>query len=338
MLIIGMVAGVSIYLIYHQLAFLHPAGPVLLRMCKIIQPLLLSVMLFLSFIKIEPQNMRPHRWMIYLMMVQGGGFALLSLVLVLSRGGSSAFASWIMDNRLLVETGMLCLICPTATACAVVTGRLGGSMAGVVTYTILINLLVAILVPSIVPFIYPQEGIDFGTAFSRILAKVFPLLIMPCLCAWLVRYLLPKLHKLLLDYTHWSFYIWAFSLTLAILMSTRAIYHSGQSAGLLIGIAAVSLFACVLQFWTGKLIGSVYGCKITAGQSLGQKNTVFAIWMGYTFFDPVISVAGGFYSLWHNFFNTWQLYKRRKYLEIGSFHLGGPKDYSEESDDVEKMI
>ena len=40
--------------------------------------------------------------------------------------------------------------------------------------------------------------------------------------------------------------------------------------------------------------------------------TVFAIWLGYTFFTPVVSVAGGFYSIWHNCYNSWQLYRKRK--------------------------
>ena len=49
MLIIGMLAGAGIYLIYNSLEFLHPAGPYLETAVKIIQPLLLFTMLFLSF-------------------------------------------------------------------------------------------------------------------------------------------------------------------------------------------------------------------------------------------------------------------------------------------------
>lgn len=45
---------------------------------------------------------------------------------------------------------------------------------------------------------------------------------------------------------------------------------------------------------------------------MGQKNTVFAIWMGLMFLDPVTSVTGGFYSIWHNIVNSWQLYKKNK--------------------------
>ena len=81
----------------------------------------------------------------------------------------------------------------------------------------------------------------------------------------------------------------------------------------------------LLALWTGMYPSwdcagrvSHHTVYLTAGQALGQKNTVFAIWMGYTFMDPVTSVAGGFYSIWHNCFNTWQLYRRRKELEAAA--------------------
>lgn len=311
MLILGMIAGASLYLIYHKLSFLHPAGPFLEASIKIIQPVLLFAMLFLSFCKIEPSQMKPHRWHIWLLAFQGGLFIAIALLILWATKSDAGLAQWICAQRIPIESAMLCFICPTATACAVVTGKLGGNMAGVVTYTIIINILVSILVPLFVPLIYPMGGMTFGTAFCKILAKVFPLLIMPCLSAWLLRYLFPKVHAWLLQFTELSFYIWAVSLTLAILMSVRAIVHNESAATLIVGIAVASLISCLMQFWSGKAIGSIYGCRISAGQALGQKNTVFAIWMGYTFLDPIVSVAGGFYSIWHNCFNTWQLYRRR---------------------------
>ena len=302
-LIIGMIVGASLYLGYRAIPALHPAGPVLLRIVKEVQPLLLFAMLFLSFVKIEPQQMRPHKWMLWLLLFQCLSFIALALLLVF-------FPQ--MPLRYGVEAAMLCLICPTATACAVVTGKLGGNMAGVVTYTVLINLAVAVLVPLVVPLIHPMEGLSFSEAFVKILAKVFPLLILPCLLAWLIRYLLPGVHAWLLRYTGVAFYIWAVSLTLAILMSTRAIVQNDSGAGVLWEIGIASVLTCVLQFWLGRRIGRRYRCPISAGQALGQKNTVFGIWMGYTFLTPVISVAGGFYSIWHNVYNTWQLWRKRK--------------------------
>lgn len=306
MLILGIVAGASVYLVYHAIPALHPAGPVLEKVCKTVQPVFLFMMLFLTFCKIEPKQLKPHRWQAWLLLFQTMSFVVIALLLI-------AFPD--MPGKIAVEALMLCLICPTATACAVVTGKLGGDMAGVMTYTILINLAVALLVPLLVPLIHPVEGLRFFTAFCKILAKVFPLLIMPSLLAWFVRYCMPRLHSWLLNFTDLAFYIWAVSLTLAILMSTRAIVHSGNSVSILMDIAAASLLSCILQFYAGKKIGARWGQKITAGQSLGQKNTVFGIWMGYTFLDPVVSIAGGFYSIWHNCYNTWQLYRTRKARE-----------------------
>ena len=315
MLIFGMVVGAGAYLIYHAIPSLHSAGPVLEAVCTHLQPILLFIMLFLSFCKIEPHQMRPHRWQAWLLLIQTVTFVLPALLLVWALRSDTGFAQRIVSARIPIESAMLCLICPTATACAVVTGKLGGNMAGVVTYTILINIVVAVVVPLTVPLLYPMGGMSFGTAFSKILAKVFPLLIMPSITAWIVRYLFPKFHSRILRYTDLSFHIWSFSLTLAIAMSTRAVVHNEGAAQLLLWIAVVSLVCCIFQFWIGKAVGSHYGCRVSAGQALGQKNTVFEIWMGYTFMDPVTSVAGGFYSIWHNCFNTWQLYRRRKQLE-----------------------
>jgi len=220
---------------------------------------------------------------------------------------------------------MLCLICPTATACAVVTGKLGGDMASVVTYTILINLLVALLVPTFVPLIYQQEGMSFWSAFGTIIAKVFPLLLLPGIVAWLVRWLAPEVHAFFMRYAHWSFYLWAMALTLAILMSTRGIANSHQPLSVLVDIAVASALACAFQFGIGKVVGRHYGNTISAGQALGQKNTVFGIWMGYTFMDPLVSVAGGFYSIYHNLYNTWQLYRQRKAVEQAALQSAAEK-------------
>jgi len=315
MLVIAMIAGAGIFLIYRATPLLYPLGPHVLSFCKFIQPVALFTMLFLSFCRIEPKQMKPQKWMFWNLMVQCGVFVTLALVLILTRSSGSAFAALVRSNHIPVEAAVLCIICPTASACAVVTGKLGGSMAGVVTYTIMINLLVAVLVPLFVPLIYPDSGIAFGVAMVKILSKVFPLLILPCICAWLVRYMLPTFHHWLTEFTYLSFYIWTFSLTLAIMMSTRAIMNSGCGLGIIGGISLASLICCAFQFWAGKTIGSRYGARISAGQAMGQKNTVFAIWMGYTFLDPVVSVAGGTYSICHNIFNSWQLYRRRKYLE-----------------------
>ena len=44
------------------------------------------------------------------------------------------------DLRILAECAMLCLICPTAAAAGVITGKLGGSLSDTVSYVVLINI------------------------------------------------------------------------------------------------------------------------------------------------------------------------------------------------------
>ena len=245
--------------------------------------------------------MRPHRWQAWLLLIQAAGFVIPGILLILGGRG---------HGSLLAESFMICMICPTATAAAVITGKLGGDMPGIITYTILINIVTAIIVPAIVPLVHPAAGISFTTAFCMIMAKTFPLLIMPCVCAWLVRFLLPGFHRWILHFNDLALYLWSVSLPLAIVVTTRSIVKSDIPVSYMAGMAAVSLICCIIQFWIGRRIGAKYGSSVTAGQALGQKNTVFAIWMAYTFMTPVTSIAGGFYSLWHNIFNSWQLYRQ----------------------------
>ena len=309
MLVIGMIYGAGAYLIYMQIPSIHPAGPVLEAICHRAQPILLFLMLFISFCRIEPRQLKPAKWHLRNLLIQVLVFLALCLTVIWALHSTSAAAAWIIRHRVLFETAMLCMICPTATACAVVTGKLGGDMAQVVMYTILINLIVSVVVPLTVPLLYPQAGITFMTAFSRILAKVFPLLILPCLTAWTVRWIMPGLHEWIASRINLSFYLWSVALTIAVMMSTRAIVKSQVGIWMLIGIAFVSMACCIFQFRIGRLIGKRSGSSIEASQALGQKNTVFGIWMGYTFWNPLVSVAGGFYTIWHNIHNTRQLYK-----------------------------
>lgn len=305
----------------------HRAGPFLNRMVAVIQPLLIFAMLFLTFCRIEPKELKPHRWHWWLLLIQGGLFAVLGLgVVLLSRhvpGGAQ-------EAKALIESAMLCLICPTATAAAVVTRKLGGDVPGITTYIVLINILAAVLVPLIVPLIQPMAGMTFWEAFSLILAKVLPLLMLPCFCAWLTRYLMPKAHRKLLQWEDLPFNIWVVALVLAIAVTTKAIVRSDMNWSLIGLMSLVSLLCCAFQFAAGRYVGGKYRPrrqdvspevemrgrevrKVTAGQSLGQKNTVFAIWLGYTFMTPETAIVGGLYSIWHNLYNSWQLYRAGRF-------------------------
>ncbi|MCM1337576.1 MAG: transporter [Candidatus Amulumruptor caecigallinarius] len=301
-LIIAIVGGILSYFVAASVPASAQTRATVLSVVQTLQPLLIFAMLFLTFCKVDLRHLRLCRYHWWLLLFQAGLYlALGAVVMSLPRDGL----------RIVLEGAMICFICPTATAGAVIVKKLGGSPAHITTYTILINLTASLMIPVTIPLVHPNPDMSLGNAMVLILGKVFPLLLLPLVGAWLLRQLLPKVHATVQKYGHLSFELWVVALGLATAVTTRYIMHSTTSLSTDLWLVAVSLIACVMQFWVGRKIGGHYGETITGGQSLGQKNTVLAIWLGYTFFTPVTSVVGGFYSIWHNIINSRQLYRHK---------------------------
>lgn len=300
---IAMLAGVIAYFVYVNIPGLGFTRPFVNRAVDIIQPLLIFSMLFLTFCKVNLKDLYFCKWHLWLLLFQALSFIVLAVVLILLPHSGL---------RVVLEGAMICLICPTATAGAVITKKLGGNAGSLTTYTIFINLVTSLLVPALIPFVHPHPEMSAFNSFVLIIGKVFPLLLLPFVAAVLLRYIFPKLHAKISEYHELSFYLWAVALALAIAVTVKSIVHSEVSFYTELGLAVVSLVCCGLQFFIGRKIGRHYQDPISAGQSLGQKNTVLAIWMGYTFFTPITAIAGGFYSVWHNIVNSYQLYEARK--------------------------
>lgn len=301
-LIFAIIGGILGYFAMRALPLSIPVKAGILQAVEVIQPLFIFAMLFLTFCKTDLSKLRLSRYHWLLLLVQVSAYLVIgSIVMLLPRDGT----------RIVLEGAMICFICPTATAGAVIVKKLGGEPAHISTYTILINLAAALLIPATLPLVHPNPDMSMIDAGFLILGKVFPLLLFPLLAAWLLKKLWPHLHEAVQRYGYLSFDLWVVSLTLALAVTTRYFVHSSVTAFVVFWLVVVSLLSCVLQFWIGRRIGARYGDEMTAGQSLGQKNTVFAIWLGYTFFTPVTSVVGGFYSIWHNIINSWQLYKAK---------------------------
>lgn len=299
-LVFSMIAGVSGYFLFSALPFGPEVHIFAHRAVNIIQPALIFLMLFLTFCKVELRALRLRPWHWRLLLVQGGLFSLIAVALILMPKSGL---------RVVLEGAMICLICPTATAAAVITRKLGGNLNDIITYTVLINLLTALMVSLWVPWVHPAPGLSMAVSGALILSKVFPLLLMPLICGLAVRQFMPSFHRKLQQWTDASFYLWVIALALAMAVTARSMVHSAYGPSTQLWIGAVALLCCIFQFRVGRRIGRRYGETITAGQALGQKNTVFAIWLGYTFFTPVTALAGGFYSIFHNLVNSIQLYR-----------------------------
>ena len=144
---------------------------------------MIFLMLLLTFSQISFTDMQIRPWHVILLMIEIFGGILIYVALA-------------PINKILAQAIMLCVICPTATAAAVITNKLGGSIAQITTYKLICNTAVAMVVPILFPIINPvqETSIDFLEAVLHILRKIFPLLILPYLVAQLFRYFIPKVN------------------------------------------------------------------------------------------------------------------------------------------------
>ena len=303
MLPAAIVLGISLYVMYHFSPALHPYGKWLHLVASEGQRLVIAALLFFQFVKISPHDLKLRSWHFKALGIQVGSFLLLAVGVLLLEPG---------PVRMLVECAMLCMICPTASAAGVITDRLGGNLASTVTYLVMINVAGTFLIPLVIPLVNPSAHMGFWAYVGHIAWKVFPVLILPGLLAWIIRYTTHRLQRRLMRWASNSFYIWGVGLTLALVLATRALLLSGLGFWSIAGIVVISILTCFVQFFAGHRLHREKVENLTAGQALGQKNTGFLIWLGYNYMTPVTSVAGGLYAIWQNLYNSWELYQKEK--------------------------
>ena len=264
-------------------------------MHQMITPTLIFLMLFVTFCRVKPRQMKPsmlHVWLLLFQTVVCVGVYLALLPL----------------NDIVAQGAMICVLAPVAMAAVVIGGMLGANVATMATYSLLCNMAVALLAPVILTF--TGNGV---CTFTQILARIAPLLVMPFAAAQFCRFVFPKAAQWVGDHSQISFYMWLASL-LVIIGRTTAFIIDLHDASLTteLWLAFAALVICLVQFKVGRMLGRRYGDPAAGGQSLGQKNTVLAVWMAQSFLNPISSIAPTAYIVWQNIVNSFQLWKKER--------------------------
>ena len=309
---------------------------------KPILPWLIFFMLFFTFCKVNPLDLRLHKWHGVVLAAQLL-FSFLTYTLTLHFSGDPVLAQGLL----------MCFIMPTATAAPIIAGKMGGSIQNLTTFTLLSNFATAIIVPATFPLINPAADMTFWPAFLLILSRVAPLLLGPFFSAWLVRasfnayyrrkekiinhqssIINAKTFELPKGLAVVPFYLWVCSIVVltSVVTETVVTNYQSQITNILI-LLVCSFFICLLQFGLGKLIGYWLPApskgkdyqdvlinpaaapknmnevsSITAGQAFGQKNTSLGVWMAQTYLDPLSALGAAAYIIWQNIFNSAQLF------------------------------
>ena len=300
---VSMGIGAAAYLVFGFTPGLESAAAFFDPIFATILPMFMFLVLFVTFCKIDFHKMRPVAWHfwtgLFQVMLIG---CLMGLILGFSIRG---------DSLILMEAILMCVICPCATAAAVVTQKLGGSLEQMTTYTFLSNFLTALLVPVCFPMIEKSADITFLAAFLKILHEVFIVLILPMLLAYIVKHHLHSLHAWVISIRDLSYYLWACSLMIVTGTTVKNIVNANTTIALLTAIAVLGLVVCIVQFAVGRFIGHYFGHAQESGQALGQKNTAFAIWLSSVYLNPLSSVGPGCYILWQNIINSMEIWQHR---------------------------
>ena len=144
---------------------------------QMITPSLIFLMLFVTFCRVKPSQMKPsmlHVWLLLFQVVVSAAlyFALLPLDAIVAQGA------------------MICVLAPVAMAAVVIAGMLGANVPTMATYSLLCNMAIALIAPVVLSL----AGTG-ACSFTQILARIAPLLIMPFAAAQFCRFLLPKTAK-----------------------------------------------------------------------------------------------------------------------------------------------
>ncbi len=262
-------------------------------------PYLIFTMLFITFCRISPGELRfspMHGWLILFQVVVG---ILLYLPLRL----------W---NEAAAQGIMICMVAPTAASAVVVAGMLGANVATMATFSLLSNVAAALVAPLAFSFIGTHAEMPFIESFLRILSRVVPLLVVPFAASILLQKVAPRIFEIVRRWQILSFYLWSFALMIVTGRTVSFIRaQENPDYRLEMGIALIALVVCILQFTIGRRIGHQWGDPVAGGQSIGQKNTILAIWMAQTYLYPLASIAPASYVLWQNIVNSWQLWRKR---------------------------
>ena len=298
---VAIATGCVVYMIFALVPQLDTFATCAAPVFDALLPMFMFLVLFVTFCKVDFRRLRPVAWHWWL-----GAFQVFGVAVVMA----AVLAFSLKGNRLILAEALLtCIISPCASAAPVVTQKLGGNFEEMTTYTFLSNFITALMIPVCFPLLDGGREMHFLAAFALILYKVFTVLVVPMLLAYVVKHHAKRLCRRIVSVKDLSYYLWGCSLLIVSGTTMKNIFHADTTLCFLLLIAVGSLMLCIFQFACGRTIGRRFGETINAGQGLGQKNTAFAIWIACTYLSPLSAVGPGCYILWQNIINSIEIWR-----------------------------
>lgn len=262
---------------------------------------LLLVMLYFIFLQVRAKGLKPRgtHWRLLAANI-GVGLAAWGVTLL-------------TGNRALAHAAFFTGITPTASAAPVIIRFLGGSVEFVVTAFLVCNIGVSLSLTGLIPLVTGNFTASFLLDVAGSLLFIVGL---PMGLAALTRRIYPASKEWPPKLANFSFALWVVMLFLTASNASAFIRETPDlSSTVLLEIAGISALICILNFTLGYFI-SAKRCRRESSQSLGQKNTMFTLYLAMTYAGPLAALGPTFYVLWHNLWNAAQMFMhdRKKHL------------------------
>ncbi len=263
-----------------------------------IVPILIMIMLLMSFI-----DVRINR--------QSTGWSLIRTLIFMPILATVAylFINKVTGNQDYAIMAFLIGMTPTATSAPVITGLLKKRADYVTISTVTTNLYVAF---TLAPLTALVIGGDIKINTPALAWKTILLVGSPFLLSVILRSFFPMAADFIRKYKRFSFYLWMVMLfTVCAQSSAYICKQEDLHFTILAEIFLLATIMCVINFGMGFILGWP-NFRRECSQALGQKNTMLMLWVGLSFFNPIVAIGPTFYVICHNIWNSWQLRRADK--------------------------
>ncbi len=260
-----------------------------------ITPYSIAVMLFLSFIGIEKQKLRPERSHIALLL-------LLQLSWIIAWG-----IPYLLGYPILAESLFFCAAAPIATASPVIMSLMRGRVEYITTAMLLSHLAFVLVIPLILPLVLDAQQTSYWELMGMILRQFAFLLLLPSMIVILTRYIIPSSKQWGKACGSFSLMLWMFNLTIISAAGLSNILSMKLTWSDVYPLALGAALVCVTSFLLGYRLGRPHLCK-EFSQGLGQKNNILTLFIAsQSYAHPLAYVAPAFYVIFHNIANAIQI-------------------------------
>ena len=259
-------------------------------------PYFVGIMLTITLTGMEMTRLRPHRE------------HFLLLVANLCMGLLPWGCLHLLGYEDLAESAFLASITGAAASSPVVVHLLGGKSEFAAVGLLINSVMASVSIPLLAPFtITPRAGLTLSRLqiFHVVLDQVLVMLILPCIIAMLLRWLLPASKNISRKLSDFSFSLWMLSMVLVAATGVTRVIQTGSGAGQILPYLILAAVLCALGFTIGRMVGGK-NYSLEMGQCLGQKNTAVGIYIALCYCSPLVFLGPTLHLLCQHIFNTWQ--------------------------------